>query len=116
MSDSTGVYEFPLTVTEAAASRALQLLPDDAADGVALRVGVRPGGCSGFAYELFWEDTISESDLVASFGELRVVVDPESAGMLAGATLDFADDLMGGGFRIDNPNVVRTCGCGKSFC
>lgn len=85
-----------------------------------LRVGVRPGGCSGFSYEMFLdEDAPGEGDVVESHrslsGEvLEVMVDRVSAGLLGGATLLFEPGLQGG-FKFENPNASRACGCGSSF-
>ena len=75
----------------------------------------RPGGCSGFSYEMFFDTDLAADDLATSFGSVRVVVDPASATLLQGATLDFKDGLQGAGFSINNPNASRTCGCGNSF-
>ena len=82
---------------------------------MALRVAVRPGGCSGFSYEMYFDTDKAEDDVEKVFDEIRVVVDPSSAELLVGATLDFKDGLNGAGFAIDNPNAQKTCGCGKSF-
>ena len=82
---------------------------------MALRVAVRPGGCSGFSYEMYFDTDKAEDDVEKTFDEVRVVVDPSSAELLVGATLDFKDGLNGAGFAIDNPNAQKTCGCGKSF-
>ena len=82
---------------------------------MALRVAVRPGGCSGFSYEMYFDTDKAEDDVEKLFDEVRVVVDPSSAELLVGATLDFKDGLNGAGFAIDNPNAQKTCGCGKSF-
>ena len=79
------------------------------------RVAVRPGGCSGFSYEMYFDTDKAEDDVEKLFDEVRVVVDPSSAELLVGATLDFKDGLNGAGFAIDNPNAQKTCGCGKSF-
>ena len=87
----------------------------DGADALALRVAVRPGGCSGFSYEMFFDTDIDAEDVLSTFGEVKVVVDPSSAQLLTGATLDYKDGLQGAGFSIDNPNAQRTCGCGNSF-
>jgi iron-sulfur cluster assembly protein/iron-sulfur cluster insertion protein len=78
-------------------------------------MAVRPGGCSGFSYEMFFDSEIESGDIVESFGDVRVVVDPQSADRLRGSTLDYKDGLMGAGFAINNPNVTRSCGCGNSF-
>jgi iron-sulfur cluster assembly protein/iron-sulfur cluster insertion protein len=88
------------------------------AEGVpdlALRVAVRPGGCSGFSYEMFFDTDIATDDQSKDFNGVKVVVDPSSAMLLEGATLDYKDGLQGAGFAIDNPNAQRTCGCGQSF-
>ena len=84
-------------------------------DALALRVAVRPGGCSGFSYEMFFDSDIAGEDVTADFQGVKVVVDASSAQMLAGATLDYKDGLNQAGFSIDNPNAQRTCGCGSSF-
>jgi iron-sulfur cluster assembly protein/iron-sulfur cluster insertion protein len=106
-----------LTVTDAAAAKVAELLsqePDGAT--LALRVAVRPGGCSGFSYEMFFDGDIAETDNLDEISEsVRVVVDPASAKMLIGATLDYSDGLQGAGFHIDNPNASKSCGCGNSF-
>ena len=80
-----------------------------------LRVAVRPGGCSGFSYEMFFDTEKDVDDTVADQFGVPVVVDPSSAQLLAGATLDYKDGLQGAGFAIDNPNAQKTCGCGQSF-
>jgi iron-sulfur cluster assembly protein/iron-sulfur cluster insertion protein len=102
-------------VTEAAAAKIGELIAEEGEAGLALRMAVRPGGCSGFSYEMFFDSQIDETDIVEEFGDVRVVVDPQSAEMVRGSTLDYKDGLMGAGFAIDNPNVSRTCGCGNSF-
>ena len=84
-------------------------------DDLALRVAVRPGGCSGYSYEMFFDSEIVDDDIVRSYGDVKVVIDPESAGLMAGATLDYRDGLQDAGFHITNPNATRTCGCGSSF-
>jgi iron-sulfur cluster assembly protein/iron-sulfur cluster insertion protein len=84
-------------------------------DALALRVAVRPGGCSGFSYEMFFDTDVAPDDITTSYGDVRVVVDPSSAQLLDGATLDYKDGLQGAGFSINNPNAQRTCGCGQSF-
>jgi iron-sulfur cluster assembly protein/iron-sulfur cluster insertion protein len=80
-------------------------------------VAVRPGGCSGFSYEMFFDGDIAPDDEQATFGAegVKVVVDPTSAQLLVGASLDYKDGLNQAGFAITNPNATRTCGCGSSF-
>jgi iron-sulfur cluster assembly protein/iron-sulfur cluster insertion protein len=102
-------------LTPAAVQKVGELIAAEGEQGLALRVAVRAGGCSGFSYEMFFESEFEPEDLVSEFGEVRVVVDPDSAGHLKGSVLDYRDSLMGGGFAIENPNVTRTCGCGNSF-
>ncbi|MFT5144704.1 MAG: iron-sulfur cluster assembly protein [Rhodothermales bacterium] len=82
---------------------------------VMLRVAVVPGGCSGLSYELGWDTTLQETDVVSSMDEVRVVVDKKSALYLEGSQLDFSDGLEGEGFHFSNPQAARTCACGDSF-
>ena len=103
-----------VTLTEEATKKVTELLAQETED-MALRVAVRPGGCSGFSYEMYFDTDKAEDDVDKLFDEVRVVVDPSSAELLVGATLDFKDGLNGAGFAIDNPNAQKTCGCGKSF-
>ena len=74
-----------------------------------------PGGCSGFSYEMYFDTDRAADDITKDFGGVDVVVDPQSAQLLEGATLDYKDGLQDAGFSIDNPNAQRTCGCGQSF-
>jgi iron-sulfur cluster assembly accessory protein len=105
----------PVTLTDTAASKVAELLAQEDGEELALRVAVRPGGCSGYSYEMFFDSEVAEDDVVREFGTVRVVVDSTSADLLTGATLDFSDGLQGAGFHITNPNATRTCGCGSSF-
>jgi len=109
------VEEPVITLTEAAATKVQELITAEGDDALALRVAVRPGGCSGFSYEMFFDSDIAGEDVTADFQGVKVVVDASSAQMLAGATLDYKDGLNQAGFSIDNPNAQRTCGCGSSF-
>jgi iron-sulfur cluster assembly accessory protein len=112
---SIGKKPNPVTLTEAASVKVAELLAQEDIDGLALRVAVRPGGCSGFSYEMFFDADVAEDDVVREFGEVKVVVDATSADLLRGSTLDFSDGLSGAGFHVTNPNATRTCGCGSSF-
>jgi iron-sulfur cluster assembly protein/iron-sulfur cluster insertion protein len=105
----------PIMLTDQAATKVADLLAQEGNAELALRVAVRPGGCSGFSYEMFFDSELESDDIVRSFGPVKVVVDPASAEQLAGATLDYKDGLQGAGFHITNPNATRTCGCGSSF-
>lgn len=104
-----------ITLTDTAAAKVKELLEAEGANDLALRVAVRPGGCSGFSYEMFFDGDIAADDQKATFGEVSVVVDPASVQLLEGATLDYKDGLNQAGFSITNPNATRTCGCGSSF-
>jgi iron-sulfur cluster assembly protein/iron-sulfur cluster insertion protein len=104
-----------ITLTDNAATKVAELISAEGDEGLALRVAVRPGGCSGFSYEMFFDSEIADDDLTEEKAGVRVVVDPSSAQLLTGATLDYKDGLQQAGFSIDNPNAQRTCGCGSSF-
>ena len=104
-----------ITLTENAATKVSELISAEDEEGLALRVAVRPGGCSGFSYEMFFDTDMADDDLRAAYGSIDVVVDAASAQMLEGATLDYKDGLQDTGFSIDNPNAQSTCGCGSSF-
>ena len=104
-----------ITLTDAATTKVDELINDEAEGDLALRVAVRPGGCSGFSYEMFFDTDIADDDQTVTYGDVRVVVDPSSSMLLEGATLDYKDGLDQSGFSIDNPNAQKTCGCGQSF-
>ena len=104
-----------ITMTDAATTKVQQLIEAEGEPELALRVAVRPGGCSGFSYEMFFDSDIAADDLSSTYGAVKVVVDPSSAQLLEGATLDYKDGLDQSGFAITNPNAERTCGCGQSF-
>ncbi|MGE3358328.1 MAG: iron-sulfur cluster insertion protein ErpA [Acidimicrobiia bacterium] len=104
-----------ITLTDTATKKVKELIDAEGVDELALRVAVRPGGCSGFSYEMFFDTDIADDDMATMFGEVKVVVDPASAQLLTGATLDYKDGLSQAGFSINNPNASRTCGCGQSF-
>jgi iron-sulfur cluster assembly protein len=104
-----------LSVTPAAAAKIQELLQARNIPDHALRVFVAGGGCSGLQYGMAFEAQPQEFDTVVETDGVRLVVDPTSVMYIGGSTIDFVDSLMGGGFRIDNPNAVSTCGCGHSF-
>jgi iron-sulfur cluster assembly protein/iron-sulfur cluster insertion protein len=104
-----------IILTEAASAKVAELIEQEGNPELALRVAVRPGGCSGFSYEMFFDTDVADDDVKSTFGPVSVVVDPSSASLLQGSTLDFKDGLQGAGFSINNPNASRTCGCGQSF-
>lgn len=113
--DETAVT--PVMLSDAAAAKVRELIEAEGDPSLALRLAVRPGGCSGFSYDMFFDSQIDETDVVSENGGVRLVVDAESIAMVSGATVDFKDQgLSGAGFAISNPNQQRSCGCGQSFC
>lgn len=102
-------------LTAAAADAVRDLLAKRNLSGYALRVFVSGGGCSGFQYGMALEDNIRPTDLSYEYEDVKLVVDEVSINYLKGATVDFVDDIMGSGFKIENPNAVASCGCGSSF-
>ena len=104
-----------IIVTEAAANKVAELVKQEEEEGLFLRVSVRPGGCSGLSYEMFFDSEVADDDVNTEQAGIKVAVDPASAPYLIGATLDYKDGLQGAGFAINNPNVTKSCGCGNSF-
>ena len=104
-----------ITLTDSAVSKVAELIAQEGNDQLALRVAVRPGGCSGYSYEMFFDGDIADDDLVSTQSGVKVVVDPSSAQLLQGASLNYSDGLQDAGFAIENPNAQRSCGCGQSF-
>jgi iron-sulfur cluster insertion protein len=104
-----------LTITDTASVKVKELLEAEENPELVLRVAVRPGGCSGLSYEMFFDSDVAADDLSTEYGGVKVVVDPASSQYLTGASLDYKDGLQGAGFTINNPNTTRTCGCGQSF-
>jgi iron-sulfur cluster assembly accessory protein len=118
IADQTRVIEeIPVvTVSAVAASKIRDLMQERELVDHALRVFVAGGGCSGMSYGMAFESNIQDYDTVVDVeAGVRVVIDATSMMYLQGANIDFVDSLMGGGFRIDNPNAASTCGCGHSF-
>ena len=105
-----------INVSQTAASKINELLTEEGKTGSGLRVFVQGGGCSGFQYGLMIEENGQGSgDQVFESHGVKLLVDPISARYLAGAEVDFVDNITGGGFTIKNPNAKSTCGCGSSF-
>jgi iron-sulfur cluster assembly protein len=105
-----------ITITDVGAEKVREFLESQQEDvSVAgLRVGVRGGGCSGFQYQLAFDEQ-RESDLVFQSHGLKLLVDRESLQFVSGSTIDYEESLQGAGFKVNNPNVVAACGCGSSF-
>lgn len=104
-----------ITISDQAAGRIKEMLAAEEIPNLFLRLGVRPGGCSGFSYAMGFDDEEKSDDEVLDVNGLKVVVEGESLHYLDGVEIDFKDGGMGGGFTIDNPNAVASCGCGSSF-
>jgi iron-sulfur cluster assembly protein len=104
-----------INLTQGAIKRVRSLINEKDLDGYALRVFVSGGGCSGMQYGMGLEPEPRETDVRYHFDDVQVVVDPMSMTYLSGATIDYVDDLMAGGFKIENPQAVSSCGCGHSF-
>jgi iron-sulfur cluster assembly protein len=105
-----------VSLTESAAAKIKALMAEEPeADATVLRVAVQGGGCSGFEYALGFDRGATEGDLEFEMHGVKVVVDPFSAPYLDGAEIDFLEGLQESGFKISNPNVVASCGCGSSF-
>ena len=107
--------EAMITVTPEAVAKIKGLIAEKELTDYGLRVFVAGGGCSGMQYGMAFENNPRESDLISEIDGVRIIVDPISLDYLLGSSIDFVDNLMGGGFRIDNPNAVAACGCGNSF-
>src|ERR671935_1627156 len=104
-----------VSLTERATDKLREIIAKQERQGLALRVYVTPGGCSGFSYGMTFADGTEEDDAIVDTQGVRVVVDPMSAMYIKGSEIDFVDALMGGGFALRNPNAVSSCGCGQSF-
>jgi iron-sulfur cluster assembly protein len=104
-----------ITVTEKAARRIRALAEKEGRAEPILRVRVVAGGCSGFSYELGFADAVENDDHVVEVGGVRVLIDPRSAPIVEGSTLEFNDALLGGGLKMLNPHATHECACGESF-
>jgi iron-sulfur cluster assembly accessory protein len=104
-----------LTLTENASKKVNEIFSGDSSlSGKALRVLVEKGGCSSYQYGFAFDEK-KEGDAEIEQAGFKVLVDPETAGLLAGSVIDYKEDFSGGGFAISNPNAKSSCGCGKSF-
>jgi len=105
-----------ITLTDKGAEKVHEFLASQQADVslAGLRVGVRGGGCSGFQYQLAFDEQRAGDVVFESHG-LKLLIDAESLPFVRGSTIDFEESLQGAGFKVNNPNVVAACGCGSSF-
>ena len=105
-----------ITLTDRAANELKELMVSQDRGNAALRVWVAGGGCSGLSYGMALDDNEPEDgDQIFENGGIKVVIDSLSLGYMEGASVDFVDDTLGGGFKIENPNATSSCGCGSSF-
>ncbi len=104
-----------LKITSMAATKVQEFLQENGRPEAGLRVRVVGGGCSGFQYQLALDDSASDGDEVFELGGVKLFVDPKSYLYLEGTEIDFVEDIMGSGFRFNNPNSTGSCGCGESF-
>jgi iron-sulfur cluster assembly accessory protein len=105
----------PVVLTERAVARIKQLLARCGQADAYLRIGIRAGGCSGLEYVMQPEAAPRPNDLQFEYEGLRILIDPKSARILQGTTIDYTGELIGSGFRFQNPNAKRQCSCGTSF-
>ena len=104
-----------LTLTDTASRKLGEIISQQSEPVAGLRVFVQRGGCSGYSYGMSLAEQVEEGDWVGEFGGVKVMVDPVSAKVLSGVNIDYVESLQGSGFSIQNPNAVRSCGCGNSF-
>lgn len=104
-----------LKITSLAATKVQEFLEQNGRPEAGLRVRVVGGGCSGFQYQLALDDTASEDDEVFEQQGVKLFIDPRSFLYLDGTEIDYVEDIMGSGFRFNNPNSTGSCGCGESF-
>jgi len=109
------IMSTPVTITEAAALQIKDMMKEHEEENAFLRVGVKGGGCSGLSYGMGFDHEVSEKDTQFEQQGIQVLVDSESLDIMNGTIIDFKQSLMGGGFTIDNPNAIASCGCGSSF-
>ncbi len=111
----TGLEPTVLSLSDAAASKLLELTAQETSPEIGLRVYVYSGGCSGYRYGMMLEDQPTQDDQVLESKGVRVYVDGQSIELIKGSEIDYVDTLMGAGFTVNNPNAVAACGCGSSF-
>lgn len=104
-----------ITLTDAAVSQVKKMMEAEGEEGLMLRVGVKGGGCTGLSYSLGFDTNKGEEDTEVQIDGIHVIIDKESAPILEGLVIDYKQNMMGGGFTLDNPNAIASCGCGASF-
>lgn len=104
-----------VTITEAAALQIKDMMKENEEEEAFLRVAIQGGGCSGLSYGMGFAHEVEEGDTQLQQHGIKVLIDKDSAPALKGTKIDYKQSLMGGGFTIDNPNAIASCGCGSSF-
>lgn len=104
-----------ITVTPKAAEKIQEFMKEESEKPEFLRVYVQGGGCSGLSYGMGFEKQAEEDDIILEESGVKIVVDSYSIDHLKGANVDYIESLMGSGFKINNPNVTKSCSCGHSF-
>lgn len=104
-----------ITITDAANHRIKEMMAEEEGENLFLRLGVKGGGCTGLTYGMGFDQEKKEDDVSLESDGLSIVIDPESAPLISDITIDYKQNMLGGGFTIDNPSAIATCGCGQSF-
>ncbi|MCP8617764.1 HesB/IscA family protein [Salirhabdus salicampi] len=104
-----------VNITDNASLQIKDMMVDEDIEKVHLRFGVKGGGCSGLSYSMGFDYDVDDKDMTFTSNEIPVVVRKEDVPLIDGTTIDFKQNMMGGGFTIDNPNAIISCGCGTSF-
>ncbi|GGM18740.1 HesB/IscA family protein [Deinococcus aerophilus] len=109
------VPEKPVTISEFGAQKALGILSQSGKENAGVRVFIKSGGCSGYQYGMAIDDRELDGDTIVHDRGVKLLVDHMSLSLLRGSEVDFVENMMGGGFTVNNPNATSSCGCGHSF-
>ncbi|MGI2902407.1 HesB/IscA family protein [Tolypothrix sp. VBCCA 56010] len=104
-----------IELSQAAVSEIGRLKSKQLLSNIFVRLAVKPGGCSGWFYDISFDDAVKDDDRLFDSHGIRILIDPASLDYINGLILDYSEDLMGGGFRFHNQRAIATCGCGNSF-
>ena len=104
-----------INLTASAVLEIKRLMDESGLPDTMVRFGVETGGCSGLQYSMDFDDQVTDQDKIFKYDDLKVICDGESLDYIDGLTVDFSNKLMGGGFKFNNPNATKSCGCGTSF-
>ncbi|WP_174728312.1 HesB/IscA family protein [Mesobacillus harenae] len=104
-----------VVITEAAGLQIKDMMKQNEEEGAFLRVAIKGGGCSGLSYGMGFDHEAGENDIQLEQHGIKILVQQEDEGILRGTTIDYKQSMMGGGFTIENPNAIASCGCGSSF-